>query len=113
MSPNDYAELLRDASARAVRYLDALDARKVAPDPSAAAALSQLGGEMPASAQDPKETLRLLDELGSPATMAMAGPRFFGFVIGGALPVTVATNWLTTAWDQNTARIDVTPAVST
>jgi glutamate/tyrosine decarboxylase-like PLP-dependent enzyme len=57
-------------------------------------------------------TLALLDDVGSPAVMAMAGPRFFGFVIGGALPVTVATNWLTTAWDQNASMYEVTPAAS-
>ena len=36
-----------------------------------------------------------------PGQHGMAGPRFFGFVIGGSLPVTVAANWLATAWDQN------------
>ena len=56
--------------------------------------------------------LALLDELGSPATMGMAGPRFFGFVIGGSLPVTLAANWLATAWDQNAAFDSVTPAAS-
>jgi glutamate/tyrosine decarboxylase-like PLP-dependent enzyme len=44
--------------------------------------------------------------------MAMAGPRFFGFVIGGALPVTVAANWLAAAWDQNSALYEVTPGTS-
>jgi glutamate/tyrosine decarboxylase-like PLP-dependent enzyme len=44
--------------------------------------------------------------------MAMAGPRFFGFVIGGALPVTVAANWMATAWDQNSALHKVTPATA-
>ena len=44
--------------------------------------------------------------------MAMAGPRFFGFVIGGSLPVTVAANWLATAWDQNTGYAAPTPGVS-
>ena len=42
--------------------------------------------------------------------MAMAGPRFFGFVIGGSLPVTVAASWLAAAWDQNAAFYSVTPA---
>jgi glutamate/tyrosine decarboxylase-like PLP-dependent enzyme len=45
--------------------------------------------------------------------MGMAGARFFGFVIGGALPVTVAANWLATAWDQNTGLYEPTPATST
>jgi glutamate/tyrosine decarboxylase-like PLP-dependent enzyme len=44
--------------------------------------------------------------------MAMAGPRFFGFVIGGALPVTVAAKWLATAWDQNTGLYNPTPGTS-
>jgi len=43
----------------------------------------------------------------------MTGPRYFGFVIGGSLPVTVATNWLTTAWDQNVGMHEVTPITST
>jgi glutamate/tyrosine decarboxylase-like PLP-dependent enzyme len=56
--------------------------------------------------------LELLDEVCSPATMAMAGARFYGFVIGGALPVTLAANWLAGAWDQNTGLYTPTPATS-
>jgi glutamate/tyrosine decarboxylase-like PLP-dependent enzyme len=44
--------------------------------------------------------------------MGMAGPRFFGFVIGGSLPVTLAANWLAGAWDQNTALAHVSPATA-
>jgi glutamate/tyrosine decarboxylase-like PLP-dependent enzyme len=56
--------------------------------------------------------LQLLDELGSPATMAMAGSRFFGFVIGGALPAALAANWLAAAWDQNSAFHTATPGTA-
>jgi len=94
--------LLRDAAERSISYLESLDVRPVAPTPQAIAALAAFERSLPDGPQDPAATLRELDTIGSPATMAMAGPRFFGFVIGGALPVTVASNWLSVAWDQNT-----------
>jgi glutamate/tyrosine decarboxylase-like PLP-dependent enzyme len=105
-------ELLSDASARAIRYLEGLDARSVAPTPAAIKQLQALDAPLPAKSGDPAETLRLLDELGSPATAAMAGPRFFGFVIGGSLPVTLAANWLAGAWDQNSAYYRATPSAA-
>jgi glutamate/tyrosine decarboxylase-like PLP-dependent enzyme len=54
----------------------------------------------------------MLDDICSPATMAMAGSRFFGFVIGGSLPIALAANWLAGAWDQNSALHNVTPATA-
>jgi glutamate/tyrosine decarboxylase-like PLP-dependent enzyme len=104
--------ILDEAATRARRYLESLDDRAVRPEPAAIAALSRLDEPMPQSGRPAKEVLALLDEVVSPATMAMAGPRFFGFVIGGALPVTVASNWLATAWDQNAALQVATPGVS-
>lgn len=109
---HDTHDLLTDAAGRGIRYLQSLDARAVAPDPAAVAALDAFDEDMPAAAGDPREVIAMLDRFGSPATMAMAGPRFFGFVIGGALPVTVAANWLATAWDQNTGLYVSTPATS-
>jgi glutamate/tyrosine decarboxylase-like PLP-dependent enzyme len=105
-------ELLTDASARAIHYLAGLDQRPVAPAADAVARLTVFDEALPAKATDPADTLRLLDEAGSPATMAMAGPRFFGFVIGGSLPVTLAANWLAGAWDQNSALYRATPGVA-
>ena len=105
-------EILTDAAGRAIRYLEGLDARAVAPTAAAMAKLSVLDEALPAKPGDPGETLRLLDEVGSPATTAMAGPRFFGFVIGGSLPVTLAANWLAGAWDQNSAYYRATPSTS-
>jgi glutamate/tyrosine decarboxylase-like PLP-dependent enzyme len=92
--------LLQDASDRAKRYLDEIGERPVAPSPDAVERLSALGGSLPDESSDPAEVLRLLDEIGSPATVASAGPRYFGFVVGGSLPVTVAANWIAGAWDQ-------------
>jgi glutamate/tyrosine decarboxylase-like PLP-dependent enzyme len=104
--------LLGDASTRAVRYLDGLDSRPVAPSADAIARLAAFDVPLPAHVGDPLLTLRMLDEFGSPATMAMAGPRFFGFVIGGALPVTLASQWLAGAWDQNSALHRVSPGTA-
>ena len=104
--------LLEDAARRAVRYLKTLDDRPVAPASSAVAAVERFADPLPAAPTPPSDTLRILDEVGSPATMGMAGGRFFGFVIGGSYPVSVAANWLATAWDQNTGLWEVTPAVS-
>ena len=109
--PAPYA-VLEDAAVRARRYLEVLDDRSVAPEPDAIAALQRLDEPLPAGGTPAREVLALLDEIVSPATMAMAGGRFFGFVIGGALPVTVASNWLATAWDQNAALQGPTPGVS-
>jgi glutamate/tyrosine decarboxylase-like PLP-dependent enzyme len=105
-------ELLDDAARRAVSYLEGVDARSVAPASDAIAALAQFDEPLPPGPQSPFETLRELDTIGSPATLATTGGRFFGFVIGGALPVTVASNWLATAWDQNSALHATTPATA-
>ncbi len=105
-------ELLSDASARAIRYLETLPTRSVAPAPNAIAALRAFDEPFPEGSSDPAATLRLLDEVGSPASMAMAGPRFFGFVVGGSLPVALGANWLAGAWDQNSALYRATPGTA-
>jgi glutamate/tyrosine decarboxylase-like PLP-dependent enzyme len=101
-------ELLSAAAERGIRYLEGLDERGVAPDSTVVARLSELDVPLPQSPSSAEDTIALLDSY-SAATMAMAGPRFFGFVIGGALPVSVAANWLASAWDQNAALAGVTP----
>jgi glutamate/tyrosine decarboxylase-like PLP-dependent enzyme len=105
--------LLLDAARRGIAYRRGVADRPVAADPEALAAVAKLIEPLPEDGRSDAEVLATLDEIGSPATMAMAGPRFFGFVIGGSLPVTVASNWLGTAWDQNVVMHEVTPATAT
>ncbi|HEY2982223.1 MAG TPA: aminotransferase class V-fold PLP-dependent enzyme, partial [Anaerolineales bacterium] len=104
--------LLENAAQRAISYLEGLDGRSVAPSEDSIAKLAELDEPFPAVSSRPEGTLQKLDEIGSPATMAMAGPRFFGFVIGGSLPVTLAANWLAGAWDQNSAYFKSTPSTA-
>jgi len=109
---SDDTKIMRDAAERGVRYRQTLGDRDVAPSPAAIAAVSGFDEALSQQGRDDTETLAMLDDIGSPASLAMAGPRFFGFVIGGSLPVTVAANWLATAWDQNSAMNEVTPAMA-
>lgn len=105
-------EILSDAATRAARYLEDIQTRAVTPSAAAVAALRAFDGPLPSGPTNPADTLRLLDEVGSPATMGMAGPRFFGFVIGGSLPVALAANWLAGAWDQNAPMYRASPGVA-
>jgi glutamate/tyrosine decarboxylase-like PLP-dependent enzyme len=95
------AALLYATAERAVNYLQAISERRVFPSPEDLSELAKLGGPLPESPENPADVLALLDRVGSPATVATTGGRYFGFVSGGALPATVAANWLAGAWDQN------------
>jgi glutamate/tyrosine decarboxylase-like PLP-dependent enzyme len=88
-----------------------LETRKVVPSPEAISRLTEFDSAMPDGPTDPETVLALLDDVGSPATVSTAGSRYFGFVIGGSLPVTVAANWLAGAWDQN-AGLEVSSPVA-
>jgi glutamate/tyrosine decarboxylase-like PLP-dependent enzyme len=104
--------LLRDACQRALAYLDGLADRRVAPAPESVTALDRLDFALPERGLDAPDALALLDEAGSPATVTSGGPRYFGFVIGGTLPIAQAAAWLTAAWDQNAALTVMSPAAA-
>jgi glutamate/tyrosine decarboxylase-like PLP-dependent enzyme len=106
---NPYQEILADAAARAQNYLQGIRERHVGVSQEAIAELAALGGSLPIQGQYSSQILQLLDEIGSPATAASMGSRFFGGVIGGALPVAVAAHWLADAWDQNACLFDISP----
>lgn len=110
MTTDPYEMVLAEAAARSQRYIRTIRERHVGVMPEALDKMSALGGNLPKGGEDPRTVLALLDDFGSPATMASMGPRFFGGVVGGALPVAVAAQWLATAWDQNACLYDFSPA---
>jgi len=105
-------EILTDSAERALAYLESIAERKVAPDPRAVERLKELDQPLGDESADPHEVLAMLDEYISPATLATTGPRFFGYVIGGAYPVTVGASWMASAWDQNAGLYEPTPGAA-
>ena len=105
--------LLADAARRGADYLEALDGRPVFPREADVERLrGALANDMPDAPTGDAEVLAFLDEYGSPATVASAGGRYFGFVTGGALPATLAAHVLASAWDQNSFSYISSPAAS-
>jgi glutamate/tyrosine decarboxylase-like PLP-dependent enzyme len=105
-------QLFSDAAQRGVDYLRRIRQRSVAPADAALAALQQFDEALPIDPVNPQEVLQQLDELGSPATIANAGGRFFGFVNGGSVPAALAANILAAAWDQNAALRVMSPVAA-
>jgi glutamate/tyrosine decarboxylase-like PLP-dependent enzyme len=105
-------DLLADASTRAVRYVSGIGNRRMTPHPEDIVRLSALGGPMPEEPCDPQAVLALLDDVGSPATVASTGGRYFGFVTGATLPAALAANWIAGAWDQNAAMRVMSPVAA-
>src|SRR3546814_681349 len=106
-------KLLAEAAQRAASYLESLPGRDVGSRPGAIERLAEaLDGPLPSGPSSPAEVLAFLDDYGSPATVASAGGRYFGFVTGGALPATVAAQYLAAAWDQNSFSFVSSPAVA-
>lgn len=104
--------ILIEAAALGARYLDRLGERPVAPGPDALAGLAALAGPLPNKGLPAGEVIALLDRAASPATVASAGPRYFGFVIGGAVPASLGAAVLSAAWDQNAGLAAMSPAAA-
>src|SRR5215510_4350978 len=98
------AQLLTRTSELANDFLDGVAARPVARRIDFENLLSEIGGHgLQAEGDEPMQIIEELSRHGDRAVVATAGPRYFGFVVGGSLPVALAADWLTTAWDQNAA----------
>ena len=105
-------ELLRHAAEVACRYVHDIPERRVFPGESDILNLAKFREPFPYAPTEPMEVLAKLNELGSPATVASTGGRYFGFVQGGTLPVSLAANWLAGAWDQNAALRVMSPVAA-
>jgi glutamate/tyrosine decarboxylase-like PLP-dependent enzyme len=105
----DELALLADSDKRAQAYIAAIGSRRVFPDAGALANLSLLDEPLPEQGFAASDVLRLLDEKGSPATVASNDPRYFGFVVGASLPAAAAAERLMLAWDQCASSFDNSP----
>ena len=112
MNKRETATLLTHAAEMAMRYVSEASERRVAPAEAALAALQRFHEPFPESGCNPEEVLAMLDEIGSPATVATTGGRYFGFVNGATLPASLAANWLAGAWDQNAALRIMSPVAA-
>ena len=106
----DVKNLLDRAAAHARAYVQTVDARPVGVTASVADLRSRLAKPLPEASTPPE---RVIDELVRDAEAGILGStsgRFFGWVTGGTLPVALAADWLTSAWDQNGASNLTAPA---
>jgi len=105
-------EILRLAAERAQRYVRAAPVRRVGPSEAAVSALAEFHETFPQSSCDPSNVIERLDEIGSAATVATTGGRYFGFVNGGMVPAAMAANWLAATWNQNAALRVMSPVAA-
>lgn len=101
--------LYQQAMEYAFDYLDTLRERPVYPTEAALAALDALDEPMPEQATKAAAVLKLLHDVGSPATTAQGGGRYFGFVNGGVMPAALAARLLADVWDQNAGLYVMSP----
>jgi glutamate/tyrosine decarboxylase-like PLP-dependent enzyme len=98
---DDVRALLERTASIAADYLESLGDRRVFPDVTPEELRAALGGPLPEQPIDPQTVVTDLVEAAEPGVLATGTGRYFGFVIGGALPAALAADWLTSAWDQN------------
>ena len=104
------SHLLDRTVAIAREYLDHLEGRHVGARARIEELRSSLDLPLPDEGVDAEAVIEELARAAAPGLVACAGPRYFGFVIGGAAPASLAADWLTSVWDQNAAIYAAAPA---
>lgn len=111
-SDSENLKLFRQASEYALAYTAEIHRRNPFPSSIALQKLVEFDEQLPLESTDASEILHQLHTVGSPATTAQTGGRYFGFVTGGAFPVALASKWLTDVWDQNSGLYAMSPTCS-
>jgi glutamate/tyrosine decarboxylase-like PLP-dependent enzyme len=104
--------LLEETASYAADFLEGLSERPVRETASLEELRASLGGALPEIPADPRVVISDLARAADPGVIAIPGGRYFGFVIGGAVPAAVAADWLTTTWDQNAGLYVAGPAAA-
>ena len=114
MSHREIADesLIRRVHDHALGFLRSLPERHVGARASREELRSALRFPLAGSGEDPASVIDALAAQGERGAIASAGPRYFGFVIGGSLPVALAADWLTSTWDQNPGIYAASPVTS-
>lgn len=112
MLNDDTGKLLNDTLRNSLAYLAGLAERPVHASRSSAELRQALQVPLSADGEPAGAVLDALTEAGQGGTVACAGPRYFGFVIGGCLPAALAADWLVSTWDQNCAVHATSPLIS-
>jgi glutamate/tyrosine decarboxylase-like PLP-dependent enzyme len=102
---------LTAAAAHARRWLDSVDDRRIPASIDAATLLAAIPARLPDCGVAPTDVVDELVRLVEPGLMASQSARFYGWVMGGTLPASLAADWLVSAWDQNGGMRDATPGV--
>ena len=108
----DRRTLLHQTADLAADFLEGLDRRPVRAQATHDELVGAFGGPLPDRGEAPGEVVDHLATIADPGLIASAGPRYFGFVIGGSLPSALAADWLTSAWDNNAGLYAIGPAAS-
>ena len=112
MATENMSSLLANVQRHASAWFASLPSRPVRATTTADELRRNLGGPLPENGSSAESVAGLLVQAGMTGTVATAGPRYFGFVVGGSVPAAVAADWLVSAWDQNAGVYAQSPLVS-